>query len=68
MCVCVCVCVCVCGARARVCVCVCVCRSDHAEMYVLAISVLNNSATPALFVSILSKLEKPISFSLSSIL
>ena len=34
-------------------------------MYVLAISVLNNSATPALFVSILSKLEQPIRFSLS---
>ena len=38
---------------------------DHAEMYVQAISVLNNSATPALFVSILSKLELPMRFSLS---
>ena len=56
------------------CVCVCVCwcgsvhRCNHAEMYVLAISVLNNSATPALFASILSKLEQPISFSLSQTL
>ena len=37
-------------------------------MYVLAISVLNNSATPALFASILSKLEQLISFSLSQTL
>ena len=37
-------------------------------MYVLAISVLNNSATPALFASILSKLEQPIGFSQSQTL
>ena len=43
-------------------------RCDHAEIYVLAISVLNNSATPALFASILSKFEQPISFSLSETL